>query len=96
MTDHKGLPVSGYRQQSQRNVDLVNQNKEIEERVLRQIDKHAHPAMLRSVPEFDQRMVALARTKTQEAFMWLNRAVFQPDRVSLPDDAAKDDGPSAA
>lgn len=83
MTDHKGLPVAGYRPQSDENVSLVNENKALEERVLRQIDKHVrnHNSF-----EIDQRMVALARTKVQEAFMWLNRAVFQPGRVNLPED----------
>ena len=84
MTDHKGLPVSGYRKQSDENVKLVNVNKELEERVLRQIDNMMANADL---PEgFDKRMIALARTNIEQGFMWLNRAVFQPERVSLPDD----------
>ena len=37
-------------------------------------------------PANDQRMVAIARTGIQEAFMWANRAVFQPSRVKLPED----------
>lgn len=75
MSEHNPLPVAGYTAQSERNVALVNQNKMLEERVLRQIDLHAKTEGL------DQRMVALSRTKTQEAFMWLNRAVFQPKRI---------------
>jgi hypothetical protein len=31
-------------------------------------------------------MIALGRTKTQEAFMWLVRSIFQPTRVRLPED----------
>ena len=77
---HAGLPVAGYQPQSDAKVALVNANKAIEERVLRQIDSH------RGANEIDQRMVAIAHTKTQEAFMWLNRAVFQPSRVRLPED----------
>lgn len=83
MTEHKGLPVAGYKPQSAENVALVNQNKVMEERVLRQIDEHVRD---RDSREIDQRMVALARTKVQEAFMWLNRAVFQPGRIELSDD----------
>ena len=75
---HQGLPVAGYRPQSEQNVSLVNENKVLEERVLRQIDKHVRNHDSR---EIDQRMVALARTKVQEAFMWLNRSVFQPSRI---------------
>ena len=77
---HVGLPVYGYQPQSDGRIALVNANKALEERVLRQIDSH------RGANEIDQRMVALAHTKVQEAFMWLNRAVFQPARISLPED----------
>lgn len=75
MSKHNPLPVAGYTTQSEANVAIVNQNKRLEEQVLRQIDLHA------ATEGLDQRMVALARTKTQEAFMWLNRAVFQPQRL---------------
>lgn len=80
---HNGLPVSGYRAQSPANIAVVNGNKELEERVLRRIDamqSNAHAA------DHDPRMIALARTAIQEGFMWLNRAVFQPERISLPED----------
>ena len=77
---HEPLPVKGYVAQPQENVDLVNENKILEERVLRQIEKHEGNSLT------DRRMVALARTKAQEAFMWLNRAVFQPTRIKLPED----------
>lgn len=82
MTDllHTGLPVAGYIDQSADNVALVNKNKELEERVLRQFEG------LAAYGGFDPRMLALARTKVQEAFMWANRAVFQPERVKLPED----------
>jgi len=81
MSENKGLPVKGYVGQSDKNVALVNENKVLEERVLRQID-----AIRNGGSEYDQRMVAVANTKIQEAFMWLNRAVFQPTRIQLPGD----------
>jgi hypothetical protein len=80
MTEHAPLPVQGYTAQSDEKVALVNHNKQLEEAVLRQFD------FLASLPELDKRMVALARTKLQESFMWVNRAVFQPGRVKLPGD----------
>jgi hypothetical protein len=80
MTTHNGLPVSGYKPQTNENVALVNKNKMLEERVLRQLDA------MKGNPDFDQRMVAIAYTGVQEAFMWANRAVFQPGRVTLPED----------
>lgn len=80
MADHNGLPVSGYQAQSDDKVALVNVAKELEERVLRQLD------YLRTRSDVDQRMVSIAYTGIQEAFMWANRAVFQPQRISLPED----------
>ena len=52
---HQGLPVSGYRPQSDQNVELVNQNKALEERVLRQLDK------LFATSGLDPRRLSVAR-----------------------------------
>ena len=72
-----GLPVAGYKQtQPQWAIDLVNANKVLEEKILRQIDQHFLMA-----GDLDQRCVAQARTQIQDGFMWLNRAVFQPQRL---------------
>lgn len=81
MAEHSGLPVSGYKPQSDDKVQFVNENKALEERVLRQLDA------MKGNTAFDQRMVSIAYTGIQEAFMWANRAVFQPGRVKLPEDA---------
>lgn len=75
---HQGLPVAGYQAQKDWAVSLVNDNKRLEEQVLRQIDFHKVGPHAQDI---DQRAVALALTKVQEAFMWLNRAVFQPKRL---------------
>ncbi|GJE61691.1 Acb2/Tad1 domain-containing protein [Methylobacterium trifolii] len=79
---HHGLPVSGYLPQTEDKVALVNENKALEERVLRQFDK------LGALPAgtIDGRWFAIGRTGIEQAFMALNRAVFQPSRVALPDD----------
>jgi hypothetical protein len=80
----KGLPVQGYRAtQPQWKIDLVDENKVLEERVLRQIERHQRGV---GAPEIDQRHVAIARTEIEKAFMSLNRAVFQPQRIKLPED----------
>jgi hypothetical protein len=71
-----GLSVAGYKAQPKWHVDLVNENKVLEEHVLRQIDHHK-----RFPNSFDQRLVALAKTHIDIAFMLLNRAVFQPGRI---------------
>ena len=80
MADHNGLPVAGYRPQGDDKVAAVNVNKELEERLLRRIDA------LRAEGKHDGRMLALAFTGVQDACMWLNRAIFQPARVKLPED----------
>lgn len=80
MTDHAGLPVAGYQPQSDDKVRIVNRAKELEERLLRHLDG------LKGRSDIDQRMIAIAVTGIQEACMWANRAVFQPSRITLPED----------
>lgn len=83
MTQHNPLPVSGYSPQSADNVGVVNINKELEERVLRQIDEIQSVASDRG---WDGRWAAIARTNIEQGFMALNRAIFRPGRVPLPED----------
>lgn len=80
MTAHSGLPVSGYKPQTDEKVATVNTNKEIEERVLRLLDA------LVTVEGVDKRWLAIDRTAIEQGFMAVNRAVFQPSRVDLPED----------
>lgn len=80
MSQHQGLPVSGYKAQSDEKVTIVNTNKALEERVLRQLDE------LNRDPRIDPRWLAIGRTAIENGFMAVNRAVFQPGRVSLPED----------
>ena len=79
-TMHQGLPVAGYRPQNDERVALVNANKETEERILRLIER------LQKDPVYDPRWLSIARTDLEKAFMALNRAIFQPGRISLPED----------
>lgn len=78
------LPVSGYRPQKQQAIDWVNQNKAFEENALRQLD------YFKGLPEVDQRWLAVGRTHLEQAWMAINRAIFQPGRVTLPDDTTGD------
>lgn len=80
---HEGLPVAGYRPQTDERVRRVNSNKEAEERVMRILDE------LRSLPPgpVDHRWLAIGRTQIEQGFMAVNRAIFQPERVTLPGDA---------
>jgi hypothetical protein len=57
----------------------VNENKKMEEQVLRQIDMLAGDKHL----AVDQRWLAIGRTAIEQGFMAINRAVFKPGRVKL-------------
>ncbi len=80
MTDHKPMPVSGYTAQIDENVQMVNINKRDEERILRSIDQYAMN------PEVDRRWLAIAKTHIEQGFMAMNRAIFKPQRIALPED----------
>lgn len=81
---HKGLPVPGYRPQSDEAVARVRAFKEAEERILRDLDA------LASAPPgvVDVRWFAIGRTQIEQGFMAVNRSIFQPGRVRLPEDEA--------
>lgn len=77
---HKPLPVPGYKIQDDKTIMPVGNNKLAEERILRMIDEY------QKNPDIDQRWLAKARTAIEEGFMFMNRAIFQPTRVKLPED----------
>lgn len=81
MTEHAPLPVAGYTNQSEAKIALVNQNKRLEEQVLRQFDTMLDMAV--STNELDQRWLHIAKTHIEQGFMAMNRAVFRPTRVKL-------------
>ena len=77
---NKPLPVAGYTPQSNDAVTTVNRNKQAEERVLRLLDE------LAATPGVDPRWFAVGRTHIEQGFMAINRAVFRPTRIRLPED----------
>lgn len=77
---HAGLPVAGYKPQSNSNVEQVNSNKRTEEALLRVCDA------LKDDHRVDQRWLSIARTSFEQGFMAMNRAIFKPGRVTLPGD----------
>lgn len=72
---HRPMPVEGYTEQAQSKIDLVNENKRLEELVLRQLDK------IRSIDGMDPRWLATGRTDIEKGFMAINRGIFQPQRI---------------
>lgn len=86
---HQGLPVAGYQPQTEAKVAKVNEFKVDEERLLRKIEAlgvRIAPPGVQEGFDVDNRWLAIARTHFQEGFMALNRAVFQPTRIALPED----------
>lgn len=79
---HEPLPVAGYQPQSLGAIEAVNANKHAEEVILRSLDE------LKANPDIDQRWLAIGRTHIEEGFMAINRAIFKPARVTLPEDIA--------
>jgi hypothetical protein len=80
VSEHTGLPVAGYLPQSTAKVDLVNVNKDAEERVLRILDH------LATLPDTDKRWLAIGRTAIENGWMAVNRSVFKPARVPVAGD----------
>ena len=72
--------VKGYIEQSDEKKYFANECKEIEERMLRYLDR------LQATPGIDARSLALARTNVQQGCMWAVRSIFQPTRIALPED----------
>lgn len=94
MTEHKGLPVAGYRAQPKEAVAQVNQFKVLEERLLRILDglEYGIPILpMEGEPHnmpVDRRWLAIGRTHLEQAFMCINRSIFKPERVRLEDEDA--------
>jgi len=82
---HEGLPVHGYQPQSDDKVQMVNRMKQMEEMILRVLDS------MRLDPHMDQRWLQIGRTGLEQAFMAINRSVFQPQRVTLHEDEYRGD-----
>lgn len=74
--------VKGYLSVPAITVDAVNANKEIEERLLRDLDV----CFVDNTLDADPRWVAMARSYIQLGYMCWNRALMKPERVSLPED----------
>lgn len=73
--------VKGYRPLTDDMKALANEGKELEERYLRWMEK------VEATCDFDGRSLALGKTHIQTGAMWAVRAIFQPGRVDLPEDA---------
>ena len=64
--------ITGYRDLSQEEIDLMNEGKALAEQC------GAFIAKLEAYEEADKRNVALGKTNLQQGFMWAIRAVARP------------------
>jgi len=64
--------ITGYRDLSQEEIDLMNAGKALAEQC------GAYLEQLMAIESIDKRAVALGRTNLQQGFMWAIRAVAQP------------------
>ncbi len=74
--DNQHRKISGYRELSQEEIDLMNVVKQFEASFNSLIDS------LRAAATLDQRNVSLAATAGEEAFMRAVRAIAQPERIT--------------
>lgn len=73
--DNQHKKITGYRDLSQAEIDLMNEAKALEAKFNGLIDR------LRDSGGVDQRQVAIAATDGESAFMRAVRAVAQPTRI---------------
>lgn len=64
-----------YKEQDECSVELVNDNKKIEELVLKLLDSY------KDNENIDQRWLAIGRTHIEQGFMAVNRSIFKPERL---------------
>ena len=70
--DNQHKKITGYRDLSQEEIDLMNEGKELAEKCGDFIAK------LETMESTDKRNVALGKTNLQQGFMWAIRGVAQP------------------
>jgi hypothetical protein len=72
--DNQHKKITGYRDLSQEEIDLMNEGKELAKQCGAFIDKLQNKGS-----SFDQRCVSLGKTNLQQGFMWAIRGVAQPE-----------------
>ena len=85
MTEHSGLPVEGYNLQTSDNIARANRLKQLEERVMRELDTIFHDTLCGEI-HADLNMAETAVRDIQQGFMWAVRSIFKPSRIRLPED----------
>lgn len=91
-TTYEPIPVKGYTEQSKTAIALANEGKELEERCRRWLEKVQRHVNENRIPlelgKEDLRYIFLtwSRQDLMNSFMWGIRAIFNPERIKLPED----------
>ena len=72
--DNQHKKITGYRDLSQEEIDLMNEGKELAKQCGSFIEKLQNQGV-----SLDQRSVSLGKTNLQQGFMWAIRGVAQPE-----------------
>ena len=72
MPDGEKKMIKGYRELTEKEIDVINDIKDVADLIGRLIDS------MEKIEEFDQRWVAIAKTDLQKGFMSAVRAIAQP------------------
>ena len=70
--DNQHKKITGYRDLTQEEINLMNEAKELAEKVGSLVE------MLESIPTTDKRWVAIGKTDLQKGFMAVIRGIAQP------------------
>lgn len=70
--------ILGYTAVSSDKKEAVNENKKLEEIVLRRFEAIISDTNI----DADKRCLKIAITNLQDAFMWANRGIFKPERIN--------------
>lgn len=73
--DNQHRKISGYRELTEAEIELMNEVKALEAAFNRVIDK------LRDTADIDQRQVSIAQTDGESAFMRAVRSIARPTRI---------------
>ena len=78
MVDNQHQKIKGYRDLSEEEIALMNEAKELAEKVGELVTKLGTSDVVPTTEGIDQRWLAIAKTDLQKGFMALTRAIAQP------------------
>lgn len=83
LMENQHTKITGYRDLSQAEIDAMNDSKALGEQCATHLKRLESAAAQEGGYDPDKRALAIARTKLQEGFMWMNRAIARPTTFAL-------------